>query len=130
MIYIAPGISTSIAHRYEEQDQSNKGILFSQDKCAANVGYGMERSSLGTNTFDTSAPTFGAVLGFELPVFDGFLRDRSLQAARAELQAASEQLERTRDEAVQQVWRAEKQVELSGQLRVAALASDSHFAPI
>ena len=68
----------------------------------------MERSSLGTNTFDTSAPTFGAVLGFELPVFDGFLRDRSLQAARAELQAASEQLERARDEAVQQVWKSRK----------------------
>jgi outer membrane protein TolC len=53
-----------------------------------------------------SAPTFGAGLAFELQVFDGFLRDRSLQAAHAELEAASEQLEQTRNEAVRQVWKS------------------------
>ena len=66
----------------------------------------MERTGLGTNSIDSSAPTFGAVLALEWPVFDGFLRDRSLQAARAELEAASAQLEETRDTAIRQVWKS------------------------
>jgi hypothetical protein len=43
---------------------------------------------------------------FDLQVFDGFFRDRSLQAARAELDAASQQLEQTRDQAVREVWKS------------------------
>jgi outer membrane protein TolC len=54
----------------------------------ANAGYGEERVSFGSNTLDSSAPTFGAGLAFELDVFDGFLREQSLEAAEAELQAA------------------------------------------
>src|SRR3984893_8310573 len=99
-------VSLAKVRAAEDKIKAIKASYFPKINALANVGYGMERSSLGTNTFDSSAPTFGAVLGFELQVFDGFLRDRSLQAARAELQAASEQLERTRDEAVQQVWKS------------------------
>ena len=100
-------VSLAKVRAAEDKIKAIKSSYFPKINALANVGYGMERASLGTNTFDSSAPTFGAVLGFELPVFDGFLRrDRSLQAARAELQAASEQLERTRDEAVQQVWKS------------------------
>src|SRR6516162_9273648 len=90
----------------EDKIKAIKASYFPKISALANLGYGMERTSLSGNTFDDSAPTFGAGLGFELQVFDGFLRDRSLQAARAELEAASAELERTRDQAVQQVWKS------------------------
>src|ERR1700676_4778667 len=99
-------VSLAKVRAAEDKIKAIKASYFPKINALANVGYGMERTSLGTNTFDSSAPTFGAVLGFELPVFDGFLRDRSLQAARAELQAASDQLEQTRDDAVRQVWKS------------------------
>jgi outer membrane protein TolC len=90
----------------EDKIKAIKASYFPKIAALANVGYGEERVSIASNTIDSSAPTFGAGLAFELQVFDGFLRDRSLQAARAELQAASEQLEQTRDEAVRQVWKS------------------------
>jgi outer membrane protein len=90
----------------EDKIKAIKSSYFPKVSATANLGYGMERTSLGSNTFDSSAPTFGAGLAFELQVFDGFLRDRSLQAAHAEFEAASEQLEQTRDEAVRQVWKS------------------------
>src|SRR5215469_6781007 len=90
----------------EDKIKAIKASYFPKISALANLGYGMERTSLMGNTFDDSEPTFGAGLGFELQVFDGFLRDRSLQAARAELEAASAELERTRDQTVQQVWKS------------------------
>jgi len=91
----------------EDKIKGVKASYFPKINALASVGYGEERTSLGANnTFDSSAPTFGASLAVELPLFDGFLRDRSLQAARAELQAASDQLEQTRDDAVRQVWKS------------------------
>lgn len=99
-------VSLAKVRAAEDKIKAIKASYFPQINALANVGYGMERTSLGTNSFDSSAPTFGAVLAFEWPVFDGFLRDRSLQAARAELEAASAQLEETRDEAIRQVWKS------------------------
>jgi outer membrane protein TolC len=84
----------------EDKIKAIKASYFPRISALANLGYGMERTSLMGNTFDDSQPTFGAGLGFELQVFDGFLRDR------AELEAASAELERTRDAAVQQVWKS------------------------
>src|SRR3984893_5663263 len=99
-------VSLAKVRAAEDKIKAIKASYFPKITALANVGYGEERVSIGSNTIDSSAPTFGAGLAFELQVFDGFLRDRSLQAARAELQAASEQLERTRDEAVRQVWKS------------------------
>jgi outer membrane protein len=89
----------------EDKIKGIKASYFPKISALASVGYGEERTSLENNTFDSSAPTFGASLAVELPLFDGFLRDRSLQAARAELQAASGQLEQARDDTVRQVWK-------------------------
>jgi outer membrane protein TolC len=86
------------------------------------VGYGEERVSFGSNTFDSSAPTFGAGLAFELDVFDGFLRERSLQAAEAEFQAASQQLEQARDDAVRDVWKSYTDLRTAIRSEVAAAA--------
>jgi outer membrane protein len=104
-----PDLVASLAKLRAAEDKIKgvKASYFPKITALASVDYGEERTSLGSsNTFDSSAPTFGASLAFELPIFDGFLRDRSLQAARAEQQAASEQLEQTRDDAVRQVWKS------------------------
>jgi outer membrane protein TolC len=94
----------------EDQIKAAKASYLPKISALASVGYGEERISFGAlgsnNTFDSSAPTFGASLAVELPIFEGFLRDRTLEAARAELQAASEQLAQTRDDAVRQVWKS------------------------
>lgn len=99
-------VSLAKVRAAEDKVKAIKASYFPKITALANVGYGEERVSLGSNTIDSSAPTFGGGLALQLDVFDGFLRDRSLQAARAELQAASEQLEQTRDEAVRQVWKS------------------------
>jgi outer membrane protein TolC len=99
-------VSLAKVRAAEDKIKAIRASYFPKVTALANVGYGEERISLGSNTIDSSAPTFGAGLAFELQIFDGFLRDRSLQAARAELEAASAQLEQTRNEAVRQVWKS------------------------
>ena len=99
-------VSLAKVRAAEDKIKAIKASYFPKINALANVGYGEERGSVGSTSIYTSALTYGASLGFELQIFDGFLRDRSLQAARAELQAANEELERTRDEATRQVWKS------------------------
>jgi outer membrane protein TolC len=106
----------------EDKIKAIKASYFPKITALANVGYGEERVSLGSNTINSSAPTFGGGLALQLDVFDGFLRDRSLQAARAELEAASAQLEQTRDEAVRQVWKSYTDLRTAIRNRAAAAA--------
>jgi outer membrane protein len=71
------------------------------------VGYGQERLSVGGgNSFDDGAPTFGAGIAVEFPVFDGFLRHHELLAAKAGLSEAASQLRQSGDQAVREVWQA------------------------
>ena len=110
----------------EDQIKAVKASYFPKITALASVGYGEERVSFGSlgssNTFDSSAPTFGAGLAVELPIFEGFLRDRTLQAARAELAAASEQLSQTRDDAVRQVWKSYTDLRTAVRRQAAATA--------
>jgi outer membrane protein len=82
-------VSLAKVRAAEDKIKAIKASYFPKITALANVGYGEERVSLGSNTIDSSAPTFGGGLALQLDVFDGFLRDRSLQAARAELEASS-----------------------------------------
>jgi len=115
-------VSLAKVRAAEDKIKAIKASYFPKINALANVGYGEERVSIGTNTIDSSAPTFGGGLALQLDVFDGFLRDRSLQAARAELQAASEQLQQTRDEAVREVWKSYTDLRTAIRSGVAAAA--------
>jgi outer membrane protein len=103
-------VSLAKVRAAEDKIKGVKASYFPKITALASVGYGEERISFGSlgsnNTIDSSAPTFGAGLAVELPIFEGFLRDRTLQAARAELEAATEELNQTRDDAVRQVWKS------------------------
>jgi outer membrane protein len=115
-------VSLAKVRAAEDKIKAIKASYFPKIAALANVGYGEERISLGSNTIDSSAPTFGGGLALQLDVFDGFLRDRSLQAARAELETASAQLEQTRDEAVRQVWKSYTDLRTAIRSRAAAAA--------
>src|SRR6266446_3068849 len=56
--------------------------------------------------FGDTKPTFGAFLTMELPIFDGFARQRQMDMAQAELRAAESELAGARDAAVREVWKA------------------------
>jgi len=56
--------------------------------------------------FGDAKPTFGAFLTLELPIFDGFARQRQMDMAQAELRAAESELAGARDTAVREVWKA------------------------
>jgi outer membrane protein len=84
-----------------------KASYYPKISSLASVGYGQERLSLShTNTFDAGAPTFGAGLAVELPIFDGFLRRHQLEAAQSALGEANNQLQQSSDRTEREVWQA------------------------
>jgi outer membrane protein len=84
-----------------------KASYYPKVSSLASVGYGQERLSLShTNTFDAGAPTFGAGLAVELPIFDGFLRRHQLEAAQSALGEANSQLQQSSDRTEREVWQA------------------------
>jgi outer membrane protein len=84
-----------------------KASYYPKVSSLASVGYGQERLSLShTNTFDAGAPTFGAGLTVEFPLFDGFLRRRQLDAAESALGEANSQLKQSSDRTEREVWQA------------------------
>ena len=84
-----------------------KASYYPKISSLASVGYGQERLSFShTNTFDAGAPTFGAGLAVELPIFDGFLRRHQLEAAQSALGEANSQLQQSSDRTEREVWQA------------------------
>ncbi|MBV8212070.1 MAG: TolC family protein [Verrucomicrobia bacterium] len=83
-----------------------KASYYPKVSSLASIGYGQERLSLHTNTFDSGAPTFGAGLAVEVPIFDGFLRRRQLDAAESALGEANSQLKQSGDRTEREVWQA------------------------
>ena len=82
-----------------------KASYFPKISALGSVGYNQERLSLShSNTFDAGAPTFGAGLAVEFPVFDGFLRQHLLFAAESALGEAKSQLQQSSDQAEREVW--------------------------
>src|SRR5438552_11995569 len=66
----------------------------------------LDVSIANSKYFGDTRPTFGAFLTVELPIFDGFARDRQLDMVKAELRAAENELAGARDAAVREVWKA------------------------
>ena len=99
-------VSLAKVRAAEDKIKAIKASYFPKINALANVGYGMERTSLGTNTFDTQRSnlwrgSWVRVAGFRR------IPERSIFAGRprgtaGRLRAARE----TRDEAVQQVWKS------------------------
>jgi len=56
--------------------------------------------------FGDTHSTYGFTLMAEVPIFDGFARDRQMDMARADLRAAENELAGARDSAVREVWKA------------------------
>jgi outer membrane protein len=56
--------------------------------------------------FGDTHSTYGASLTAEVPIFDGFARDRQMDMAKAGLRAAEDELAGARDGAVREVWKA------------------------
>jgi outer membrane protein len=84
-----------------------KASYYPKVSSLASVGYGQERLSLShTNTFDAGAPTFGAGLAVEVPIFDGFLRRHQLEAAESALGEANSVLQQSSDRTEREVWQA------------------------
>jgi outer membrane protein len=83
-----------------------KASYFPKISALGSVGYNQDRLSLHSNTFDAGAPTFGAGLGVEVPIFDGFLRRHELFAAESALGEANSQLQQSTDRTVREVWQA------------------------
>jgi len=82
-----------------------KASYFPKISALGSVGYNQERLSLShSNTFDAGAPTFGAGLAVEFPVFDGFLRQHLLFGAESALGEAKSQLQQSSDQAEREVW--------------------------
>jgi outer membrane protein len=56
--------------------------------------------------FGDTHSTYGVSVTAEVPIFDGFARDRQLEIAKAELRGAESELAGARDGAVREVWKA------------------------
>ncbi len=94
----------------------------------ANAGWaGIEMSAADSPYFGGGQPIYGAGLGIELPIFEGFARRKKLEIAESELHAARDELSDSRDSVIREVWKARtdfetalRKQEFAAKLRTAA----------
>jgi len=104
-----PDLVAKLANLHAKEDEVRKVRAEYFPKVAV-AGHASETeldvSIANSKYFGDTRPTFGAFLTVELPIFDGFARDRQLDMAKAELRAAENELAGARDAAVREVWKA------------------------
>lgn len=99
----------------------------------ANAGYAeLDVSIKDSRYFGGNEPVYGAGIGIELPLFDGFARRDKLRIAESALRAAEDELVHSRDSVIREVWKARTDFEtaLRKQQSAAKLlaAAESAFA--
>ena len=104
-----PDLVAKLADLHAKEDEVRKARADYYPKVAV-AGHASETeldvSINNSKYFGDNRPTFGAFLTMEVPIFDGFARDRQLDMAKAELRAAENELAGARDAAVREVWKA------------------------
>ena len=104
-----PDLVAKLANVHAKEDEIHKVRAEYYPKVAF-AGHASETEldvSIGNSPyFGDTKPTFGAFLTMELPIFDGFARQRQMDMAQAELRAAESELAGARDAAVREVWKA------------------------
>jgi outer membrane protein len=104
-----PDLVAKLANLHAKEDEVSKVRAEYFPKVAV-AGHASETeldvSIKNSPYFGDTRPTFGAFLTVELPIFDGFARDRQMDMAKAELRAAENELAGARDAAVREVWKA------------------------
>ena len=104
-----PDLVAKLANLHAKEDEVDKvraeyfpKVAFSGHASETELDVSINNSKY----FGDTKPTFGAFLTVELPIFDGFARDRQMDMAKAELRAAENELAGARDAAVREVWKA------------------------
>jgi outer membrane protein len=104
-----PDLVARLANLHAKEDEVHKVRAKYYPKVAV-AGHASETeldvSIKDSKYFGDTRPTFGGFLTVELPIFDGFARDRQLDMAKADLRAAENELAGARDSAAREVWKA------------------------
>jgi outer membrane protein TolC len=87
--------------------QKAKAAYYPKISVGANAGWAeLDVSIKDSPYFGGNEPVYGAGIGIELPLFDGFSRRKKLQIAESELRSAEEELSGSRDSVIREVWKA------------------------
>lgn len=101
--------------------QKARAAYYPKISASANVGWKeLDVSIANSQFFGGNELIYGGLLSIELPIFDGFARRKKLHIAESELRAAEDELEHSRDSAIQEVWKAKTDFETAVRKRESA----------
>jgi outer membrane protein TolC len=109
-----PDLVAKLANLRAKQAEVKKAHAAYYPKIAldAHGGYAeLLASAKDSPYFGGGEPVYGATLGIDLPIFDGFARRKKLNLAESELRAAEEELTDSRDSVIREVWKAKTDFE-------------------